>query len=133
MDTKITADNERSSVINIGGVEYELLLTTRATKSIAKRYGGLESLGDKLLKAENLELALDELIYLIALLANQSIMLYNLRNKDNPKPLLTEEELELLTSPFELAEYKTAITQAMFRGAQRHIVSEGDEKNAEVL
>ena len=37
--------DERSSVITIGGVEYELLLTTKATKEIAKRYGGLEKLG----------------------------------------------------------------------------------------
>ena len=28
------ADNERSTFITIGGVEYELLLTTRATKEI---------------------------------------------------------------------------------------------------
>ena len=28
-------ENERSSVINIGGKEYELLLTTKATKDIA--------------------------------------------------------------------------------------------------
>lgn len=38
-------DNERSSFINIGGEEYELILTTRATKEIAARYGGLENLG----------------------------------------------------------------------------------------
>ena len=30
-------ENERSSVINIGGKEYELLLTTKATKEIANR------------------------------------------------------------------------------------------------
>ena len=41
-------ENERSAAINIGGTEYELILTTRATKEIAKRYGGLENLGDKL-------------------------------------------------------------------------------------
>lgn len=39
-------DTERSAVINIGGVDYELVLTTRATKEIAGRYGGLENLGD---------------------------------------------------------------------------------------
>ena len=32
--------NERSAAINIGGVKYEMLLTTRATKAIAGRYGG---------------------------------------------------------------------------------------------
>ncbi len=28
-------DNERSAVINIGGTEHELILTTKATKAIA--------------------------------------------------------------------------------------------------
>ena len=31
-------DNERNAVITIGGKDYELILTTRATKSIAIRY-----------------------------------------------------------------------------------------------
>lgn len=101
--------NERAAAIQIGGETYELLLTTRATKEIAKRYGGLENLGTKLMKSENFEMALDEIIWLIALMANQSVLIYNLRHKDDPKPLLTEEEVELLTSPLELATYKDAI------------------------
>ncbi|MCL5982928.1 MAG: hypothetical protein M1571_10545 [Firmicutes bacterium] len=121
----------RSAVINIGGTDYELILTTRATKEIARRYGGLENLGEKLMQAENFELALEEIIWLITLLANQSILIHNLKNKDKQKPLLTAEELELLTSPLELAGYKEAITEAMFKGTKRHIESEGDQKNAE--
>ena len=42
---------ERAAVIEIGGQTYELVLTTRATKEIAARYGGLQNLGDKLMKA----------------------------------------------------------------------------------
>ena len=57
-------DNERSSVISIGGTDYELVLTTRATKEIAGRYGGLENLGDKLMKNENFEMALEEIVWL---------------------------------------------------------------------
>ena len=68
-------DNERSAKINIGGTEYELTLTTRATKEIARRYGGLENLGEKLLKAENFELALDEIIWLITLPAGDEFAL----------------------------------------------------------
>ena len=117
-------ENERSAAINIGGTEYELILTTRATKEIAKRYGGLENLGDKLLKSENFELALDEIIWLITLLANQSILIYNLRH--------TEDEVELLTSPLELGGYKAAITEAMFKGTARNIESEESPKNAQV-
>jgi hypothetical protein len=75
------------------------------------RYGGLENLGEKLMKTENFELALDEIVWLLTLLANQSILIYNLKHRDAPHDLLTEEEVELLTSPFELAEYKSA-TQA---------------------
>ena len=45
----------------------------------------------------------------------------NLRHKDEPKPLLTEEEVELLTLPLELATYKDAIMEAMFRGTKRNI------------
>ena len=52
-------DNERSAKINIGGQEYELILTTKATKEIAGRYVGLENLGEKLLKSENFEMSLD--------------------------------------------------------------------------
>ena len=117
-------DNERSAVINIGGTEYELILTTKATKAIAGRYGGLENLGEKLMKAENFEMALEEIVWLIALLANQSILIYNLKNKNAPKDLLTDDEVELLTTPLELADYKTAISEAMFKGTKRNVESE---------
>jgi len=126
-------ENERSAVIKIGGEEYEMILTTKATKAIAGRYGGLENLGERLMKAENFEMALDEIVWLLTLLANQSILIHNLKNKDNPKDLLTEEEVELLTSPLELAAYKNAITEAMFKGTARNIHSESDgdgSKNA---
>ena len=124
--------DERSAVINIGGTEFELILTTRATKEIARRYGGLENLGDKLMKSENFELALDEIIWLITVLANQSILIHNLKNKNAPRDILTEDEVELLTTPLELATYKSAITEAMFKGTKRDIMSEVDPKNAEV-
>lgn len=93
--------------ITIGGVEHKLILTTKATKDITKRYGGLEKLGDKLLKNATMEESLGEVIWLIALLANQEILIHNLQHRDEPKPLLTEDEIELLTNPYELAEYCT--------------------------
>ena len=124
--------DERSAVITLDGVQYELLLTTRATREIAKRYGGLENLGDKLLKSENFEMAIEEIVWLITLLANQSILIYNLKHGDKPKDPLTTEEVELLTVPSDLAEYKNAITEALYKGTKRNIESEADPKNAEV-
>ena len=124
-------DKERSAMINIGGQEYELILTTKATKEIAGRYGGLENLGEKLMKSENFEMALDEIVWLITLMANQSLLIHNLRNPDNKKPLLTQEEVELLTSPLELATYKSALTEATFKGTKWNIESEDDSKNVQ--
>ena len=118
-----TINSDRSAFITLGGQEYELILTTHATKSIARRYGGLENLGEKLAGSEHFEDALDEIVWLITLLANQSILIYNLWT-ETKKPLLTEEAVELLTSPYDLAAYKTAIMTAMYKGAKREVESE---------
>ncbi len=126
-------DDERSSKITIGGVDYVLILTTRATKEIAKRYGGLENLGEKLMKSENFEMALDEIVWLITLLANQSLMIHNLQNKDDKKELLKEDYVEILTSPLELATYKEAIIEAMFKGTKRYVESEDAEPKNELV
>lgn len=125
-------DNERSANIMIGGEEYTLVLTTKATKEIAGRYGGLEDLGDKLMKSENFEMAIGEIVWLITLLANQAILIHNLKNKEQQRDLLTEEIVELLTVPADLAAYKSAITEALYRGTKRNIESESDAKNAVV-
>src|SRR5699024_2262137 len=100
--------SERSAKISTGGLDYELILTTKATKEIAKRYGGVEDLGEKLMKAENFEMALDEIVWLITLLAKQSIYIHYRLNEEK-KELLTEDGVELLTSPAEMATFKDAI------------------------
>ena len=123
--------DERSATILLDGEPFELLLTTRATREIAKRYGGLENLGEKLMKAENFEMALDEIIGLIVLLANQPILIHNLKHPEEKRELLTQEYVELLTSPFDLAEYKDAIMEAMVRGTNRNIESENEGKNTQ--
>ncbi|MFR3335824.1 MAG: hypothetical protein ACLTSB_07750 [Pseudoruminococcus massiliensis] len=125
-------DNERTAVITIGDEEYTLMLTTKATKEIAGRYGGLENLGEKLMKSENFEMAIGEIVWLITLLTNQSILIHNLKDKEHPKELLTEDVVELLTTPLDLAGYKTAITEALYKGTKRNVESEKDSKNAQV-
>ena len=125
-------DNERTATITIGDEEYTLLLTTRATREIAGRYGGLENFGEKLMKSENFEMAIGEIVWLITLLANQSILVHNLKDKEHLKELLTEDVVELLTTPLDLAGYKTAITEALYKGTKRNVESEKDAKNAQV-
>ena len=119
-------NTERGAVIEIGGESYTLVLTTKATRAIAGKYGGLEKLGSQLLQTDNFEPALAEIVWLITLLANQSVMIHNLKHPDSPRPLLTEDTVELLTSPMELATYKEAITAAMFMGTKRDVESEED-------
>lgn len=121
--------DERSSVITIGEKEYELLLTTKATKEIAKKYGGLSNLGDKLVKSENYEDAISEIVWLIVTLANQPILIFNYKNKGNEKPLLTQDEVELLTTPQDIAHFKDAITEALLKGTKRNVESV-EAKNA---
>ncbi len=75
------------------------------------------------MQEKDFSLALDEIIWLITLLANQSVAIHNLQHRDSPKELLTEEMVELLTTPVELAGYKNAITESMFKGMQRNVES----------
>ena len=124
--------SDRASVINVGGEEYTLMLTTKATKEIAGRYGGLENLGDSLMKSENFEMAIGEIVWLITLLANQSILIHNLKHRDDPRELLTVDMVELLTVPADLATYKSAIMDALLKGTKRNVESETDAKNVAV-
>ena len=125
-------DTERTAIIVIGDEDYPLVLSSKATKEIAARYGGLQNLGDKLMKSENFEMAIGEIVWLITLLANQAILIHNLKDKAHPKDLLTEDVVELLTVPADLATYKTAITEALYKGTKRNVESEEDPKNAAV-
>ena len=122
---------DRGSIIKIGDEEYTLVLTTKSTKEIAKKYGGLESLGEKLMSSKKYEDSLDEVVWLITLLANQGIMIDNLK-KGETRKLLKEEEVEILTSPVDLAAYKGAIIDAMHKGTKRNVESEeNSEKNTQ--
>ena len=120
---------DRTAVINIGGKDYQMVLTTKATKEIAARYGGLEHLGDKLLREENFEMAIGEIVWLITLLCNQGILVHNYQNPDEKQVLLAEDEVEILTTPLELSSYKEAIMETMVKGTKRNIESEDSGKN----
>ena len=113
-----------SATITIAGQEYELVLTTRATRLIAQRYGGLEHLGQALETSEDMDKSLGEVIWLIPLLANQSVQIHNLTHPDDKRPELTEEAVELVTVPADLADYREAIAQALQRGTRRAIMTE---------
>lgn len=127
--------SERGAMITLCGSQYELILTTKATKEINRRYGGLGKLGDKLSKSENFEEIIDELVWLLTLLINQGILVHNAVNKffaEKQRPLFSEDDIEVLTSPADFADYKDAIFEALQKGAMRHIKSEENPKNVTV-
>lgn len=123
-DTSMFDAAGRSATVRIGGSDYELVLTTKATRLIAERYGGLDNLGVALETSEDLGQTLTEVIWLITLLANQSVQIHNLTHRDNPRPQLTEDEVELLTVPADIADYRGAIAEALQRGTRRDILTE---------
>ncbi|MGN6060139.1 hypothetical protein [Corynebacterium striatum] len=123
-DTTSRDTASRSARVTIGGSGYELVLTTKATRLIAERYGGLDKLGAALETSEDLGQTLTEVIWLITLLANQSVQIHNLTHRDNPRPQLTEDEVELLTVPADIADYRGAIAEALQRGTRRDILTE---------
>lgn len=127
--------SDRGAMINLCGSQYELILTTKATKEINRRYGGLDKLGDKLSESKDFEEIIDELVWLLTLLINQGILAHNAVNKffeENQKPLFSEDDIEVLTSPADFADYKGAIYEALKKGAKRRIKSEETSKNVTV-
>ena len=119
------------SVIKIGNKEYELLLTTKATKEINNKFGGLDNVGNKLTESKSVGESLETVIWLIVLLANQAILRKNLI-EGTKEPEIKEEELEILTSPADLNDFSSAIMNALIVGTKRNIESEESGKNAEV-
>lgn len=119
--------NERASSIRIGKKEYELLLTTRATREIGEKFGGLDKVGTKLAEAKDASESLALVVWLVVLLANQSILRSNLEMGEK-KPTLTEEEVEILTSPADLNSYADAILECLVRGTKRDVQGEEDPK-----
>ena len=119
------------SVIKIGNKEYELLLTTKATKEINNKFGGLDNVGNKLTESKSVGESLEIVIWLIVLLANQAILRKNLL-EGTKESEIKEEELEILTSPADLNDFTSAIMNALIVGTKRNIESEESGKNAEV-
>ena len=124
---------DRSVAINLAGSEYELVLTTKAMKEILIKYNSLEELGQSLARAEagGSETMLDDLVWLVVLLANQSILIQNLnvKNAKDKKELLTTEFFELSTTPQDFIDSADKVFRAINKGMGRYIESEEIEKN----
>lgn len=120
---------ENEAKITLGGKEYPMLLSTRAVKEISKKFGGLDKLGETMTEKKGSAESLDDAVWLITLLVNQPILIYNRNHVGEKKPLLTVEDVELMTTPADLNDANNAIQIALARGMSRSIASE-KSKNA---
>lgn len=125
-------DKDRTAEITIGVEKYELILTMKAVKEIARRYGSLEAVGERMTNPKDLAETFTEPVWLTVLLANQAILIHNYKNPNNGKDrkeLLTEKAVELLTTPKDILKINSAIAKTLTLGTKRNIVRE-TPKNA---
>ena len=114
----------------IAGDEYQLMFTTKAAKEVAKKYGGLEQLGEIISDPSS---SLDDFTWMLTLLVNQPILIHNYQNKDAKKDLINEDFIDIMTDISDIPVLAEAMTEALQRGTVRHIEGEaesGDPKNA---
>ncbi|MDR1241043.1 MAG: hypothetical protein LBK29_04215 [Oscillospiraceae bacterium] len=84
---------------------------------IALRYGSLDLIGDRIANSKDIASTLSEIIWLVTFLANQEILIHNLKNPNDKRDLLAGKEIEILTKPQDFAKINAAITKAMNLGA----------------
>lgn len=120
IDEQINED--RSTHVTIGKEDYELILTLLATKQINKRFGGLDKIADTLSSEDvDFEERIDLICDIIAILANQSIMIHNLWNTEEKKELLDSEKVMLLTKPKDMSMFSNAIMNALINGSKSEV------------
>ena len=120
---------DRGVNVIAGGKACTLVLTTGAAREIAKKYGGLDKLGDKLLKGKDENETIGIILSLTVLLANQGAELYNESHPDKKRNMLTEEYLMLHTTPADMRTLQESLVRALVLGTKRDVESEDDGKN----
>ena len=121
-----------TKTIDIGGIDYPLMLNLNATEQINEKFGGMEQLGDALVKPENFSAALDTVAELVVILTTQGIEYVNYfeSEKLELKPL-TKEAVKLLCSPYDIGKMRPILFDAIKSDASRAVTSEEtDEKNS---
>ena len=90
-----------------------MILTIKATAEISARYGSVETLNEKLKHPNHPDLPLDEIIWLITLLANQAFLIDKFKTNCMMGKRVSEGEMELFVSPQNLEYYKETIAEAI--------------------
>ena len=119
----------RIGEIEIAGSTYPLNFSTKAAKEIAKRYDGLENIGDAF-SGKTVDAMMDEIVWLLSLLVAQGVAYKRIVDGEEVKGI-TADELEVVLGVADMAGLKDKIMDAMMGGMKREVEVEIDPKNAE--
>ena len=116
---------EKGIDVQIAGKDYRFVFTTAAMKAVGLKFGGITELGERM-EAEKIG-AIEDVCWLIALLANQGIMLETRNVSPNNPDLLSAELVELLTMPTEIESLTKEALKAIELGMEvEHTPIEGE-------
>ena len=129
MEKVTVTPKQRTTTIELGGKEYEMLLTTDAMIEIADKFGSVEEVAEKL-KAGTLADQVKLLRWLIALLINQGIKRKNFET-GNCDAEISEEYVGVMTDVPSLSAMQNTMLEAMVKGLGKNIQNEIEgEKNS---
>ena len=116
---------EKGIDVQIAGKDYRFVFTTAAMKAVGLKFGGVAELGERM-DADKIG-AIGDVCWLIALLANQGIMLETRNVSPNNPDLLSAELVELLTMPTEIESLTKEALKAIELGMEvEHTPVEGE-------
>lgn len=104
--------------VELGGQEFELVLSTLATKHISEKYGGLDKMGKAITTAAGKDL--DGIMWLLAELINGGITRENVL-KGTQRPLVDANTLAAITTPGDLVQLREAIPAVIVRDTGRTV------------
>jgi len=118
----------------VGGVKYKFLLSTWAASEISKKYGGFDKVESAL--DENSPDILENIFFILSLLANAAILYLNTRMNsiEKKRETLPNDYFLVRTTPIELTGLKDVIFDCINKGMERNIESDDsdeEEKNVE--
>lgn len=120
---------DRMTAVQIGGKTYKMLFSLAASKAICKKYGSLDSMGDKVMAGANEE-SIESVSWMLDLLIEQGRLALHFDGDDSQQKL-TQEQIETLLTVGDLADLMVSVRECITRGMKRSIKTEDETDNSE--
>ena len=118
---------ERIVKVTIGGKEYSMLFSVRASQNISIKFGSIEKMGAALQAESDATNQMTTACWLLALLIQQGQKAMSLETgKQLTAP--SAEDLEFLVTPGDIPRYMAAVRECIVKGSLRNI---GDTEDIE--